>query len=296
MLVWSSAVIGSLVRLAAGATREARVGSGFGASFVTVAALACLTAAQPAAGQGTAEGDAPPRAQGGAAAGGGAGTYVGAFAGPGFLNVHMTDAGGFSGSDGRPGQTFEYDDTGFAAGVVAGRDFVVGRVPLRFEADGAFGGLPAASRQLDPVGLDETASSELRWVATARVGVRKSLGRAGVFVTGGVSTAGVSNAFTDLDDGADGRAQVDPDDSFDERATLVGWVAAAGIEMPVADAWTLRLEGMHLDFGETVHRVQNRLGANAGVCGPGGLPSPCRYGVDQRFAVLRLVVVHRLTR
>ena len=51
-----------------------------------------------------------------------------------------------------------------------------------------------------------------------------------------------------------------------------------------------------MDFGETVHQVENRLGVNAGVCGPGGLPSPCRYGVDQRFVLLRLVLVRRLGR
>ena len=100
----------------------------------------------------------------------------------------------------------------------------------------------------------------------------------------------------DLDAGADGRMQVDPDDSFDERSTRVGWVAGAGIDTPVAGAWTLRFEGLYMDFGETVHRVENRLGGNAGACGPGGLPSPCRYGVDQRFALLRLVLVRRLGR
>ena len=182
------------------------------------------------------------------------------------------------------------------AGAVAGRDVVLGRAPLRFEVDGAFGGLPAASRQVDPVGLDETAASELRWVATARIGVRTSLDRAGLFLTGGVATAGISNSFTDLDGGPAGRAQVDPDDSFDERPTLVGWVAGGGVEMPLADAWTLRLEGVRMDFGETVHQVENRLGSNRGVCGPGGLPSPCPYRVHPRFTVLRLVVVRRLAR
>ena len=236
------------------------------------------------------------QAQGGAAVTGRTGTYVGAFAGAGALNVRLTDAGGFSGSNGTPGQTFEYDDTGFVAGAVAGSDFVLGRAPLRFEVDGAFGGLPAASRQLDPVGLDETAASALRWVGTARLGVRQSLGRAGVFFTGGVATAGAANSFTDLDDSANGRAQVDPDDSFDARPTLVGWVAGAGIDVPVADAWTLRFEGVHMDFGATVHRVENRLGSNRGVCGPSGLPSPCRYRVDQRLTLLRLVVVRRLAR
>ena len=236
------------------------------------------------------------QAQGGTAGSGQAGAYVGAFAGLGAVDLRTTDTGGFSGSNGVPGQTFEYDGTGLAAGVVAGRYFHLGRARLRFEVDGAFGGLPAAARQLDPVGLDETAASALRWVGTAHVGVRRSLGRAGVFVAGGVSVAGISNSFTDLDAGTDGRMQVDPDDSFDERSTRVGWVAGAGVDMPMAGAWTLRLEGLYMDFGEAVHRVENRLGANAGVCGPGGLPSPCRYGVDQRFALLRLVLVRRLGR
>ena len=236
------------------------------------------------------------QAQDGTAGSGQAGTYIGAFAGLGAVDVRMTDTDGFSGSNGVPSQTFEYDDTGLAAGVVAGRYFHLGRVQLLFEADGAFGGLPAAARQVDPVGLDETAASELHWVGTARIGVRRSLGSVGVFVTGGVSVAGISNSFTDLDVGTDGRAQVDPDDSFDERSTRVGWVVGVGIERPVAGAWTLRFEGLYKDFGETVHQAENRLGVNAGVCGPGGLPSPCRYGFDQRFALLRLVLVRRLGR
>ena len=239
---------------------------------------------------------ATAQAQGGMAGSGPAGSYVGAFAGLGAQDVRTTDTDGFSGSNGVPGQTFEYDDTGLAGGVVAGRYFHLGRAQLRFEADGAFGGLPAATRQLDPVGLDETAASELHWVGTARIGARWSLGRVGVFLAGGVSVAGISNSFTDLDAGTDGRAQVDPDDSFDERSTRVGWVAGAGVETPVADGWTFRFEGLYMDFGEIVHQVENRLGVNAGVCGPGGLPSPCRYGVDQRFALLRLALIRRLGR
>ena len=232
------------------------------------------------------------QAQGGSGSGR-TGSYLGVFAGPGSVDVRMTDIDGFSGSNSVPGQTFEYDGTGIAAGVVAGRYFHLGRVQLLLEADGAFGGLPAATRQMDPVGLDETATAELHWVGTARMGVRRSLGSVGVFVAGGVSVAGISNSFTDLDPGTDGRLRVDPDDSFDERPTRVGWVAGAGIERPVTGAWTLRLDGLYKDFGETVHQAENRLGVNAGVCGPAGLPSPCRYGFDQRFALLRLVLLRR---
>ncbi len=236
------------------------------------------------------------QAQDGTDGSGRAGSYIGAFAGPGSLDVRMTDIDGFTGSNGIPGQILEYDDTGLVAGVMAGRYFRLRRVQLLIEADGTFVGLPAIAEQVDPVGLDETVAAELHWVGTARIGVRRSLGRVGVFVAGGVSVAGVSNSFTDLDPGMDGGMQLDPDDSFGERPTLVGWVAGVGIEMPVAGAWALRFEGLHKDFGEIVHQAENRLGVNAGVCGPSGLPSPCRYDFDQRFALLRLGLVRRLGR
>ncbi|MDE2720551.1 outer membrane beta-barrel protein [Candidatus Palauibacter polyketidifaciens] len=236
------------------------------------------------------------QAQDGTVGSGQAGSYIGAFAGPGSVDVRMTDIDGFTGSNGVPGQAFEYGDTGLAAGVLAGRYFRLGSVQLLFEADGAFSGLSASPGQLDAAGMDETAAAELHWAGTARIGVRRSLGRVSVFVAGGASVAGISNSFTDLDPGTDDRLQLDPDDSFDERPTRVGWVAGVGIEMPVASAWTLRFEGLYNDFGETVHQAENRLGVNAGVCGPTGLPSPCRYGFDERFALLRLVLVRRLGR
>ncbi len=165
---------------------------------------------------------------------------------------------------------------------------------LWFEADGAYGGLPAASRQMDPIGLDETAATELHWVGTARIGIRKSLARFGVFLTGGASIAGISNSFTDLDAGTDGLERVDPDDSFDDRLTRIGWVAGTGIEALVASAWTLRFEGLYMDFGETDHLAENQLGVNASVCGPSGLPSPCRYRVEQRFSLFLLILVRSL--
>ena len=224
------------------------------------------------------------------------GFYVGVFSGRGVLDVQTTDLDGFTGSHGVPGQTFEYDDTGFPAGVVAGRHFHLGRVPIRFEVDGAFVGLPSASRQMDPVGMDETATSELRWVATARIGVRKPFGRVGVFLDGGVSVAGISNSFIDLDLGTDGQMHVDHDDSFDDQLTRVGWVFGTGIEWSVAGAWDIRFEGLYVDTGETGHQAPNRLGVNTGICGPAGLPSPCRYDIDQRFALLRLILVRSLGR
>lgn len=42
------------------------------------------------------------------------GTYAGVFAGLGAVDVQMTDVDGFSGSEGVPGRTYEYDDTGLS--------------------------------------------------------------------------------------------------------------------------------------------------------------------------------------
>lgn len=230
------------------------------------------------------------------AAGGGSGAYVGVFAGWGALDVRLLDEDGFTAADSSPGRTFDYDDAGSPVGVVAGWEFVPRRTAIRVELDGLFGGLPAAARQVDPLGQDETAASELRWAATARVGVRRSLGRAAAFLSGGVAAAGISASFTDLDLSPDGRMRVDRDDSFAGRSTRVGWVAGAGLEMLLGEVWTLRLEAMRMDFGETADEAPNVMGVNAGVCGPSGLPSPCEYRIDHRFDLARLVVVRRLGR
>ncbi len=230
------------------------------------------------------------------AAAGRSAAYVGAFAGWGVLDVRMLDEDGFTASDSSPRQIFAYDADGSPVGVLAGWEYMPRRTAVRVELDGLFGGLPAAARQVDPVGMDETAASELRWAATARVGVRRSLGRAAAFLSGGVAAAGVSASFTDLDRGLDGRMHVDRDDSFAERSTRVGWVAGAGLEMPFGNVWTLRLEAMRMDFGETVGAAENVMGVNAGVCGPSGLPSPCEYRIDHRFDLARLVVVRRFAR
>ncbi|MYH26622.1 MAG: outer membrane beta-barrel protein [Holophagales bacterium] len=261
--------------------------SGGRASLAVAAALAFFLAVAGA-------GSATAQDRGGA--GGGSGAYVGVFAGWGALDVRLLDEDGFTAADSRPGRTFDYDDAAYPVGVVAGWEFVPRRTAIRVELDGFVGGLPGAARQVDPVGLDETAASELRWAATARVGARRSLGRAAAFLSGGVAVAGISASFTDLDLGPDGRMAVDRDDSFAGRSTRVGWVAGAGLEMPLGDVWMLRFEAMRMDFGEAVDEAPNVTGVNAGVCGPSGLPSPCEYRIDHRFDLARLVVVRRLGR
>ncbi len=222
------------------------------------------------------------------------GIYAGLFAGSGRTRGRSVDVDGFS-NWGMPGFTVDYHDAGFAGGALIGKRFAIGRLPLRFELDGTIGDLRASTDQLDPEGRDETVESEFRWIVTARAGVEHALGPVTLFASAGLAAARIDNSVSDLDrsvgpDGMPTPWRFDPDDSFHERATEIGWVAGLGAEVPLAEAWTLRLEGSYLDFGRSTHYV-NRSGD--GRCGPGNPRRPCPYVIENRLGMLRIAIVHR---
>ena len=91
--------------------------------------------------------------------------YVGVFAGWGVLDVRMLDEGRLHRLGQQPGPDLRLR-----------RRWIAGRHPRGLGVRAATHGdprragralrrLPAAARQVDPVGLDETAASELRWAA-----------------------------------------------------------------------------------------------------------------------------------
>ncbi len=232
-------------------------------------------------------------------------TYAGVFAGAGRPDNRIVDVDGFA--NGNPGSSVGYDDAGIVVGALAGRKLDVGGVPFRVELDGAFGDLSARTNRLDPPrprtlptcpqGGDETAESKFRWIVAARVGVERAMGPATVFVAAGPAVARIVNSLTDLDQEFDTVRQacspqyVDPDDSFRDDDTTVGWTIGAGIETVLADAWTLRLEGSYLDFGRSAHSA-NRSG-DGRCCGAGTTRRPVSYRIENRLGVLRLAVVRR---
>ena len=105
-----------------------------------------------------------------------AGTYAGGFIGAGRTDNRIVDIEGFA-NWGNPGSVSEYDTAGLVGGVLIGKKFDVGGARLRTEIDGTFGDLMAMTNQLDPQGLDETAVSEFRWIATGRGGGERTIGR-----------------------------------------------------------------------------------------------------------------------
>ncbi len=217
-----------------------------------------------------------------------AGTYAGGFIGSGRTDNRIVDIEGFA-NWGNPGSVSEYDTAGLVGGVLIGKKFDVGGARLRTEIDGTFGDLMAMTNQLDPQGLDETAVSEFRWIATGRGGAERAIGDWTVFATGGVALAGVVNSVTDIDFGPNISPRVDSDDSFRESSTKIGWVAGVGFETPLADGWTLRFEGSYLDFGRKTHYV-NESGNNS--CGPGNPRRPCPYDVRNTLGTVRLAIIH----
>ena len=233
-------------------------------------------------------------------------TYAGVFAGAGRPDNRIVDVDGFA-AWGKPGYSVGYTTTGTVVGALAGRKFDVGGIPFRVELDGAFGDLSASTNRLDPPrprtlptcpqGGDETAESKFRWIVAARVGVERAMGPATVFAAAGPAVARIVNSLTDIDQEHDSERQVchswhvDSDDSFRDDDTTVGWTIGAGVETALADAWTLRLEGLYLDFGESTHAA-NRSG-DGRCCGRGTVRRPVSYRIENELGVLRLAVVRR---
>ena len=220
------------------------------------------------------------------------GAYAGVFAGSGRFGNRLVDVDGFA-NWGNPGSMVDYDNDRIVGGALIGRKFEIYGTPLRIELDAVLGGLSASSSALDPTCTDETVESKLRWITTARVGVEETLGSAVVFATGGLAATRITNSVTDLDyrgSCLEMQVHLDPDDSFQDQSLEFGWVIGAGVEVPLADAWTLRLDGSYVDFGRSTYTVNHSTG---GRCGPGGPRRPCPYHIDNRLSTVRLAIIRR---
>ena len=216
-------------------------------------------------------------------------TYTGVFAGIGRTNNRIVDVDGFA-NWGNPGSAVDYDDSGFVGGALIGKKFKIGGKMMRIELEGTYGNLSATSNKLDPVGLDETVISKFRWIAAARTGIEQTIGPTTIFASGGIAGAKIDKSVTDIDFGMNMPSRLDPDDSFRDGSTKIGWVIGMGIEAPLTDAWTLRIEGSYQDFGQSTHYVNNS-GDNR--CGPGMPQQPCPYNFENKLALIRLTIIYR---
>ncbi|MYD77020.1 MAG: hypothetical protein F4244_10545 [Gammaproteobacteria bacterium] len=217
------------------------------------------------------------------------GAYAGIFMGSGRTGSRIVDIDGFA-NWGNPGWSVKYDESGLVGGVLLGRRMERGNLPIRIEFDAMIGGKTAVTNRLDPRIMDETVRSEFRWVATARAGLERPLGRATVFATAGLALARIRNSVTDIDYSPDGPPWVDFDDSFRNDSTETGWVLGLGIEAPLAEASLIRLEGLYMDFGRSMHVVNH---SGDGRCGPEGVRRPCPYAIGNELGIVRLAFIRQ---
>lgn len=239
-------------------------------------------------------GSAPVQAGDAEAAFDGAKAYVGAFAGFGRMANRFRDVAGFA-NWGNPGSRLGYDGNEPLGGLLVGRKFDLGATQGRIELDAALADISAGTSRLDPGCTDESAKSSLRWVVSLRAGVEKRLGGATVFASGGPALARIVNSVTDIDYSGstclERDLRLDADDSFRRRSTRLGLAVGVGVETPLTNDWTVRLEATWFAFGRTTHLV-NRSGNNP--CGPGGPRAPCPYEVENSLGLLRLAIVRRI--
>jgi outer membrane immunogenic protein len=173
--------------------------------------------------------------------------YVGAHAGYGSIDNRITDVDGFSNND--PGTDFDYDDEDFVGGALLGFNVPIDNILLGAEADIAFGDL-SASTDVDVEDFDETATTDYDYLASIRARVGFVADAFLIYATGGLAIADIENELIDEDDG-----EVDPDDSFHDDETRLGWVAGGGAEWMFAENWIGRAEALYYDFGEECYHV-----------------------------------------
>ena len=217
-------------------------------------------------------------------------TYAGIFAGTAKSVNEVLDITGFA-NWGSPGYTVKFAGEDTVGSALVGKSFESNGIPLRMEFDGTFGSIVGSSDLLDPTDKDETGKVDIRWVATARLGLERDIGNATVFATGGVALAQINQSITDIDFSDNAPAAVDPDDSFTDSAPNLGWVVGVGVETPVSDVWSLRLEGLYMEFESSLHNVNH---SGDGRCGPGNARMPCPFGFDNDLTIIRLGVVREL--
>jgi len=212
------------------------------------------------------------------------------------LNWSSGYAGAFFGAGQLDGRFLELEDMGWeradaaswswdfdsVRSAMVGHAFDVGGVPLHLEFDSSINESPARVNGWLLRNRDEAIMSEFKWLATARVGVRRDIGRVAFFASGGLAFAQMDIESTSED--------VDQDDFLRGDAIRAGWVLGAGLEAALSKSWTVRLEGMYLDLEG--YEDSRRVRENS-LCTPGEARYGCRDNLENRYDLLRLGIIHR---
>jgi len=168
------------------------------------------------------------------------GFYVGAHAGYGWGDAHTSEGAGKAKLQGP------------LAGLQAGYNWQLSSLVVGAEVDGSFSGLEGKH---DPF-FDGKGTNVLRdrqqWVGTARLKVGLPVG--GVPLANNVllyGTGGLAVSRWNTLMHAEGSSFLTGPYNFREKDSRIhlGWVAGAGVEMPLSSSLSLKLEYLRTDYG-----------------------------------------------
>jgi outer membrane immunogenic protein len=170
-----------------------------------------------------------------------AGWYIGASAGAAWQKSDVNTNSGFVECCYRfiPNPNASISKTGFIGGGQIGYNWQHGNFVFGLEGD--ISGLNG--RASTSFATDYTAgsySSKIRWLSTVRGRFGLAVGDTMAYMTAGVAFGGVKNTVT-----------YDEFGTYSRSKTKTGWTIGGGVEHMLNRNWTIGLEGLFVDLGDT---------------------------------------------
>jgi outer membrane immunogenic protein len=166
-----------------------------------------------------------------------AGFYIGGHAGVAWHQAHSANS-----YDGAPVfglAEISANKTGFIGGGQIGYNWQRGNFVFGLEADGSW--LSAkAGNGTSTFGYLFGASQKIEWLSTVRGRFGLAVGDTMAYVTGGVAFGGVKNQFGFL-----------PGIVSSNSDTRIGWTVGGGVEHMWTPNWTIALEALFVDLGNS---------------------------------------------
>jgi outer membrane immunogenic protein len=169
------------------------------------------------------------------------GWYIGASAGAAWQKTDVTTNTGFdTGKAFFPFPNASFSKSGFIGGGQIGYNWQHGNFVFGLEGD--ISGLSgSASAAFDTGYTSGSYSSKIRWLSTVRGRFGLAVGDTMAYMTAGVAFGGVKNSVS-IDFG---------DTTYSSSKTKTGWTIGGGVEHMLSRNWTVGLEGLFVDLGNS---------------------------------------------
>ena len=170
-----------------------------------------------------------------------AGWYIGAHAGAAWQRSDVTTNSGFFDNYDNffPNPNASFSKTGFIGGGQIGYNWQHGNFVFGLEGD--ISGLTGrASADVASGYADLTYSSKIRWLSTVRGRFGLAVGDTMAYMTAGVAFGGVKNSVSYFNG-----------PTYSSSKTKTGWTVGGGVEHMLNRNWTIGLEGLFVDLGNS---------------------------------------------